>query len=129
MRVFGNRTEWDATDEESVVAALTTQDEYGGGEFWLAQHAGDYPCLVIQTSAGFANIHYFPADRHPGFRYVSPSALDADGSTLFRYVGCDPEAGIDVPNEFVTGVDEAVTVALQFLRNPAELPGGEWFEL
>ena len=54
-------------DEQHLVDILAQKDERGGGEFWLADELGSYPCLAIVVSGESSFVIYFPEERHAGF--------------------------------------------------------------
>lgn len=111
-RVYDHQGEIEVGDEASLGAALNRRDAIGGGEFWLAENAGGYPCLAIRVSGDYADIHYFPKSGHPGFRFMNDTDDSSPGEyTIFRYLGSDPADGTEVPNEFVVSHIVAVTVA------------------
>lgn len=129
MRVSGCGAAWDVADEEGLEAVLRQRDPRGGGDFWLSGGDDTFPCLGIRVSGPHSDIHYFPEDRHPGFRCLGGEGLPSEGTTTFVFDGCDPAMGEDVPNDFVVSFDTAVVVAKEFFRT-RELPVCcEWFEL
>ncbi|MFX1450750.1 MAG: Imm1 family immunity protein [Promethearchaeota archaeon] len=129
MIVSGYQTEWVVDDEHSLDNILRTRDDMKGGEFWLADVAGEYPCLSIIIYQNLSTIHYFPKENHPGFRCLGGEGLPSGGMTIFVYQGCDPRDGIEIPNKFVVPFTTALAVAKEFFRS-RKLPASvQWFEL
>jgi hypothetical protein len=118
-------------DEQHLEDLLGQRDERGGGEFWLADEPGGYPCLSIVVSGDSSFAMYFPDDGHPGFRCLRPgdSQATTPGSTNFIWAGCDPGTGELVPNAFVVPVATSLSAAKSFFRDRALPASLEWFEL
>ena len=130
MRISGCHKTWDVHDEADLEAALHTRDAQGGGEFWLAQEDGQYPCLAVQVNGELATVHYFPAISHPGYRCLSQGwpqrELPAGANSGFVYVGHDP---VEIRNEFVVTFHAALQIAKEFLHK-SDIPASvQWFEL
>ncbi|MCP5120202.1 MAG: hypothetical protein GY953_56115 [bacterium] len=129
MLISANHKQWDAQNEQGVEHALSTRDARGGGEFWLAEGIGEYPCLGSIVSGEQSNIHYFPEKGHPGFRCLGGKGLPPEGTSIFVFDAGDPGDGIEVPNDFVVPVATAVVVAKEFLRCRNLPTSVEWLEL
>jgi hypothetical protein len=106
---------------------LSSVDGRGGGEFWLASPGQEFPCLAIRTSAGQADVQYFQAEGHPGFRRQSGSLNPND--SVFQFEGCDPYAGELVPGEFVVSLAEALAIAEHFMQHGGMCDPSKWSEL
>src|SRR5262249_30175044 len=91
--------------------AWTQRDDCGGGIFWLAPDEERHPALCLRVSGDVADVHYFPRDRHPGFRCLGGNGLPKGGLTTLVYRGADPETGEQTPNEFVVPFDTARAIA------------------
>ncbi len=129
MRIDGYLTGWDVEDEAGLERVLAMRDEHGGAEFWLGEAAGSYPCLAIRVSGNHCDIHFFPKERHPGFRCLGGQGLPEDGLTTFVFKGCQPGSGEEVPNVFVVPFATALSVAKEFLRTRTLPSSATWFEL
>ena len=78
-------------DEQHLAGIIGERDERGGGEFWLVDEPGGYPCLSIVVSGDSSFAIYLPEDGHPGFRCLRPdhNPSEIHGSTNFIWAGCD----------------------------------------
>lgn len=110
-----------------LLAVLSSPDRRGGGEFWLASPGQEFPCLAMRTSAGQADIHYFPAEQHPGFRRLADTP--SQGDRLFQFEGCDPYEGELVPGEFGVLLADALVAADHFAQQGGMHESAKWFEL
>ena len=83
-----------------------------------------HPKLVIHTNADLAYVHYFPAERHPGFQAVGGG--NADGKVTFWQEG---QGEFCMPSAVVVTIEKAYAAAADFF-NSRSLPGCvEWTEL
>jgi hypothetical protein len=91
------------------------------GEFWLGSET--FPALAIHINGNFAYLHFFPADRHPGFQPVG----DAEGEDVkFQQEG---QGEFSMPRAFVVSVEQAYQAAAEFFT-ASHLPGCiKWTEL
>jgi len=122
------------SNENSLLALLSTRDACAGGEFWMSDELRSYPCLALIFSGPWGNAFYFPEEGHPGFRCLKADSdpdLPSGAFTTFIWSGCDPASGEEVPNEFVLCSDQTIEVARVFYRDSARaLPASfSWFEL
>ena len=129
LHIEGASRTWSVLTKEELAAALSTKDGRGGGEFWLASPGQKFPCLAIRSSGPAFDIHYFPAEGHPGYRYREAQAKSTSQVALFQYDGCDPYEGESVPIEFTVAFDIALTVAHQFMVSGAMHDSTQWLEL
>lgn len=106
---------------------LAAADRTGGGEFWLALPGQAFPSLAIRISAGQADVHYFPAEGHPGFRRLAERP--GRSASLFQFAGSDPSSGESVPGEFVVPLAEALALAAHFMEQGGMCEPSRWFEL
>ena len=131
MIILSHRGEESAESPEELEHILLHRDSRGGGEFWISEVAGAFPCLLVGFSAEVAHVIWFPSEEHPGFRCLC--LLDCptlEGTfTLFVWDGCDPGTGELIPNEFVLDRSIASRVARQFFSSTVLPQGYEWFEL
>jgi hypothetical protein len=116
-------------DDNSLDAALAWRDDRGGGIFWLTSDEEQYPVLAIRVSGDVADVHYFPRDRHPGFRCLGGDGLPAGGLTTLVYRGSDPASGEQTPNEFVVPFETARAIAREFFHTKQMPKAASWFEL
>jgi hypothetical protein len=79
---------------------------------------------VIHTNGDLAYLHYFPADRHPGFQAVGDRG--ADGKVTFTQQG---EADFSMPRAVVVGVERAYEAATEFFERRSLPTCIEWTEL
>ena len=83
-----------------------------------------HPLLVVHTNADLAYLHYFPAERHPGFQAVG--GRDGGGEVTFWQEG---QGQFCMPSAVVVTVEKAYAAAAQFF-NSGTLPSCvEWTEL
>jgi hypothetical protein len=97
-------------------------------ELWLRPDNANFPALTILVLGAVAAIHYFPADRHPGFQSVGKlNMTDAKGTITFRPSGTGEP--VEIAIEAVISKASAVLVAKEF-SNGYMLPACiEWLEL
>jgi hypothetical protein len=129
LQLHGYGREWQIQDAEALQHALAWRDSRGGGFFWLSLEDRKYPCMAIRVSGSIADVHYFPADGHPGFRCLGGEGLPEEGSTTLVFEGCDPRQGEETPNRFVVPFETASSVAAEFLRSQRMSPTVSWFEI
>ena len=132
MRISGYHREWDAHDEAGLDRVLEFRDAVGGAEFWLSIKDDSYPVVSIRVSGALADVHYFPEEGHPGFRALAApeSTQEQEAPDVrFRYEGCDPASGEDVPGQFVLPFSVALDLAREFYRTGAQPSSAAWFEL
>lgn len=127
LKVGIYRQELLVQSSDELLEALSTADSRGGGEFWLASSGQQFPCLAIRTSAGQADIHYFPTDEHQGFRRLADTPNQSD--RLFRFQGCDPYEGELIPGEFGVPLTEALHIANHFAQQEGMHEPSKWLEL
>src|SRR5262245_11255891 len=115
----GNRS----VDElEELLQILRSTRKGAFGEFWLGEPHG--PSLAIHINGELAYLHYFPAERHPGFQAVGEQT--ANGMVFFTQEG---DAGFSMPRAVVVSVERAYQAATDFFQSLG-LPGSlEWAEL
>jgi hypothetical protein len=130
MMIDGHGRSWHAGTREEVAAALAFRDSRGGADLWASETPGTFPCLGIRISGSDGSIHYFPTEKHPGYRCIrQPPPQAPNGTTTFVFEGCDPGDGEMVPNEFVLPFAVLVDVVNHFVRTRSMAPSNEWFEL
>jgi hypothetical protein len=127
LRVSSLRFDGILQSNSELQQMLSTVDSEGGGDFWLTLAEQEFPCLSIRTSAGQADVHYFPTKEHPGFRRMADNPGQSDW--LFRFEGCDPSVGELIPKEFVLTLAEALNVAEYFMQQGRIIELSKWFEL
>jgi hypothetical protein len=128
LQVDADCQTWQVKDDKSLEAALSWRDDRGGGMFWLT-HDEKYPELAIRVSGDVADVHYFPREGHPGFRYLGGEGLPDGGMTTLVYQGCDPGTGEETPNKFIIPFVTARAVAMEFFHTKRMSEAGPWFEL
>lgn len=119
---------FEVSDEKALESLLSRR--FGGGvnSFKLSQGSSEYPMLLVLINGDLASLHYFPRDRHPGFRSISGvDGLDVNGSTVFFMNSLDQEE--PVLNDGVVPLATGMKAAREFFASP-ELPRSvEWLEL
>ena len=128
MRVADFSGECHVTNEIELESAISRRHGRGVNAFWLAHGDEKNPALAILVTGDLACLHYFPSDRHPGFRSVGAiEGLKRGELTTFSVSSVSDEAGI--LNDAIVPYSVASTVAKEFFRSK-ELPRSiEWFEL
>jgi len=129
MQVGSYRQSWQVTNAEELAAAMAWRDDKGGALFYITPDNQQYPSLAIRVTEGYADVHYFPYDGHPGFRCLEGDGLPEGGWSRFVYQGCDPGTGEDSPNEFVVPFATAAAIAKAFLQTSKRSDAFEWLEL
>ena len=75
--------------------------------------------LSVQINGTIAYLHYFPAEKHPGYqsRDMTPDGCPADVHFL------QPDGGeadsFDMPDYTLVAVDAAYVAAVEFFHSPA----------
>jgi hypothetical protein len=129
LHVDAHRRTWHLNDAAGLEDALAWRDSLGGAEFWLAHGDGKYPALAVRVSGAVADLHFFPEDRHPGFRCLGGEGLSPGGATKFVFEGCDPRSGEATPNEFVVPFATACSIAREFMQSGQKSSSVSWIEL
>lgn len=132
LMIISSRQQLEKVDDEDTLAALLAlRDSRGGGEFWVADAPGSFPCLAVVVSGGLSHVTYFPAERHPGYRALGnlDGAGPAGEFATLVWEGCDPASGEQVPWRFVLPFETALTIARDFFRNRSRSGSIEWLEL
>jgi len=129
LRIEGYHRSWEVKNAKDLRKVLAWRDHRGGAMFWLAHDDKKYPCLAIRVTGESADVHFFPEDRHPGFRCLGGEGLPEDGLTTFVYEGCDPATGEQTPNHFVVPFRTAVDIATEFLKTERRSEAMSWFAL
>jgi hypothetical protein len=129
LRVEGYRQGWNVGSEEELVSVLSMRDASGGADLWLSRGQAEFPKLAMQIGSALGNATFFPEDGHPGFRCIGGKGLPKDGITKLIFQGCDPGDGEEVPNEFVLGFEELLSLAKFFFRTGGMSPSESWLEL
>jgi len=60
----------DVTTRLEIESALSKRDDAGMNSFWLSHGTEEFPAINIMVNGDLAYVHYFPADRHPGYASV-----------------------------------------------------------
>lgn len=128
MRIQDIERVCDASRNEEVDVALAKRYGAGVNAFWLSREAGGYPLLLILVNKELSSIHYFPMDRHPGFRSVGHvQGLAPEGMTTFFMNSIhEPQQML---NDSVVPFSAALTAAKEFLMSNVMPPSVEWLEL
>ena len=91
-------------------------------EFWLGGRK--FPALAIHTRGDLAYLHFFSAERHPGFQAVGDVGSGED--VTFKQKG---HGDFSMPRAFVVSIEQAYRAAAEFftsLRLPSCV---RWTEL
>lgn len=118
----------EADNPDAVGAALAKRYASGVNALWLSHGGEKYPALLILLSGDLASCHYFPSDRHPGYRSVGHvPGLDPGGITTFFMNSInEPQPML---NDSIVPCAAALEAAKQFLSS-TDLPTAvEWLEL
>lgn len=98
----------------------------GVNEMWLRKNI-EYPYMGILINNEFAYLHFFPYEKHPGFRSISDQLCDQEGFSVF-YTNT-PEEEIEVMNEAVVSTSLALKAAEEFFQTGKMPQCVQWFEL
>ena len=129
MKIEGNHRTWQIEDEEALEKILAFRDERGGAQFWLSPTNAEWPCLAIRISGNHGDVHYFPTERHAGFRRLSGQGLSDGGFTKLEFDGCDPSDGEESPNAFILSFQQIVDIARNFFCSGTILDFEKWLAL
>ena len=113
---------------DAIDAAMAPRLGAGMNAFWLSRGDSGFPALSVLVNNALATLHYFPFERHPGFRSLgSLPDLNPDGHTIFVLAHRHDEQ--PSPNKFVVSAADALRAAKEFAGSP-ELPKSlNWLEL
>lgn len=128
MRIQGFANVCESHGDAHIEAALAKRHGTNVNAFWLSHNNEKYPMISILVKGELASLHYFPKERHPGFRSVGRAKdLKAGGTTTF-FMNSETEEH-EVLNDSIVPFSTALTVAKEFSR-AKELPTSvEWLEL
>jgi len=129
MYIEGSSRTWTVRTKDELSEAISSRDSRGGGVFWLASSGQQFPCMAIRSSGPAFDVHYFPLEGHPGYRYRSVPAEGTSSTVLFQYDGCDPYEGESVPREFTIPFDLALAIADHFMFSSSMYESTQWLEL
>jgi hypothetical protein len=128
MRVQDFEGVYQASTPNAIESVLAKR--YGGGvnAFWLSHGDSKYPAILILVKGELASLHYFPRERHAGFRSVGAvEGLEPGGSSTFFMN--NPHEEQEVLNDSIVPFSVALEVANEFSAC-TDLPRfAEWFEL
>lgn len=107
--------EVEVTRPEEIEAAMRKRHD-GFNSFWLYQGDEQYPSIAILAKEDFANIHYFPKERHPGFQSVAdkPVANPRETTVFFNR----PTEEVWITNYSIIPFSDALKVAQEFAVSP-----------
>lgn len=128
MRIQDFERVYDASGNDAIDSALTKRHGSGVNAFWLSHGSSKYPALLILVNGELASLHYFPKDRHPGFRSVGKvEGLEPGGTTTFFMNNVnEPE---QILNDSIVPFSTALKAAKEFSASADLPPSVEWFEL
>ncbi|MCE9578152.1 MAG: hypothetical protein K8W52_33815 [Deltaproteobacteria bacterium] len=112
-------------DAASLAATLAQRYGKDANEFWMGEHAGEYPCLALLVRGARASVHYFAESGHPGWWSRGVSESDA----LVEFFGQTPTAIQEIPEYAVVTLEEGLAAASEFFATgtmPTCIP---WEEL
>jgi hypothetical protein len=117
----------DVRSEEDLETVLRKTYENDANAFWMSHNSSKYPVLSVLVRGELACLHYFPKDRHPGFRSVGEVAqLKRSGTSTFFTRRAEKQ---EVLNDSIVPFSAALTVAKEFFHGD-DLPKSiRWFEL
>ena len=91
-------------------------------EFWLGGQG--FPAMAIHIHGDLAYLHFFPADKHPGFQPIGN--LGPGNDITFKQKG---QGDFSVPRTFVVTIGQAYQAAAEFFTT-LQRPGCiQWTEL
>jgi hypothetical protein len=110
----------------AVESALAKRDERDANAFWLSHGEEKFPALFILVRGRLASLHYFPRDRHPGFRSCADDVQTSDQFTKFFI---NPGEEQPLLSQSVVSFETALAVAKEFLASSALPTNLRWLEL
>lgn len=126
MRIRDFNKEFEVKNIDEIEAILRIRYTPGYNSFWL-RHEELNPCISILAKADLAYVHYFPEDRHAGFRSVGNVANPEEEMTMFRLRTVNQEQPI--LNDAVVPFSAALAVAKEFFHAKGLPRSIEWLEL
>jgi hypothetical protein len=127
MRIEDYDSVCDVTKPADIEAALSKRHDGGINSFWLSHGAKEFPAIGILVKGDFANVHYFPKDRDPGFTSVAVVLGPRPEETSLFFVG--PTEKIWVRNDAVIPFSDALKAAQEFSISTTMPKCIQWFEL
>lgn len=123
---FGGIEYTDTVDGLKKVLSKRFGDDVN--EFWITENESDNPCLAILINKTLANLTFFPEDGHPGFQsFGNENDLVPGGYSVF-YTNT-PEEEIEINNDMVIPVEDAVKAAEEFFANNEIPTSVKWMNL
>lgn len=126
MRIWDFNQELEVKNIDEIEAILKIRYAPGYNSFWL-DYEELYPCISILTKADLAYVHYFPGDRHAGFRSVGNVANLEGEMTIFRLDTINQEQPI--LNDAIIPFSSALAVARDFFHAKSLPRSIKWLEL
>ncbi len=128
MRIEDFESVLEVSGQDAIDSALVRRHGSGVNAFWLSHGDTKYPALLILVNQELASLHYFPEERHPGFRSVGTlEGLKPGGTTTFFLNSVSEEQ--PMLNDSIVPFSAALSAAREFSLS-TNLPGClEWFEL
>jgi hypothetical protein len=127
MRVQDFESVSEVTSEEQIQEQLVKRYEGDVNAFWLSHGSDKFPVISILAKNGLAALHYFPKDRHPGFRSCG-HVLDSRKSMFMKF-HASPHEEQDVLSASVVSADAALEAAKEFSKDTSLPRSIVWFEL
>jgi hypothetical protein len=130
MQIEGHHRHWQVATEAELGAVLLFRDGVGGARFWLNADDEDFPVLAIRISGDVGDVHYFPAEGHPGSRALATlEGPEKDQTILLRYEGADPASGELTSRRFILPFATLLDVARSFFHVQSLPASLAWFKL
>jgi hypothetical protein len=127
MRIEDYDSECDVTDPADIEAALRKRHDGGINSFWLSHGANKFPAIGILVKGDFANVHYFPRDRDPGFASVAKVPGPRPNETSIFFV--TPTEKIWLLNSTLIPFSDALRAAQEFATSATMPKCIRWSEL
>ena len=125
MKIQDFERVYNANGDDAVESALAKRYGDGVNAFWLSNASSKYPALLILVNGDLASLHYFPKERHAGYRSVGhiqglvPGAM----TTFFMNSVSEPQPMI---NDSVVPFSVALKAGKEFSTS-TDLPSSvEW---
>jgi hypothetical protein len=122
MNISGTCGNKVVNSSDELTDILRNSRKEGFGEFQISEKR--YPAMLIHINGSLAYLHFFTADKHPGFQAIGD--ITAHEEVTFRQEG---HGDFSMPRAVVVTADKAYQAAAEFFAS-RRLPGcAEWMEL
>ncbi len=116
-------------DETELLTRLNSVRCGDYGACILSHDNREHPALFLHVNGKLAYLHFFPAEKHPGYQPRNMTPENCPAEVHFLQTTCDEASSIDMPDYTIVSDEIAYYAAIEFFHSAALPPSVEWFEL